>query len=102
MANDDRGSVDRDGDEDRDDFLYLLRGLVREPSVVGAEDAFFRVLRRELEELPIEVTRYQGVLVARGRDGDGEVFSAHIDRHGLFLYWAERVPIRSVHHGEPW
>ncbi len=84
MANGDSGSVDLNIDEDRDDFFHLLRGLVREPSVVGAEDAFFRVLRRELEELPIEVTRYQGVLVARGRDGDGEVFSAHIDRHGLF------------------
>lgn len=76
-------AVDRIGDEELDDFMHLLRGLVREPSVVGAEDAFFRVLRRELEELPVEVTRYQGVLVARGRDGDGEVFSAHIDRHGL-------------------
>ncbi len=83
MAIGDGVSTERDSDEDLDDFLHLLRGLVREPSVVGAEDAFFRVLRRELEELPIEVTRYQGILVARGRDGDGEIFSAHIDRHGL-------------------
>ncbi len=75
--------LDEDRNDELDDFLHLLRGLVREPSVVGAEDAFFRVLRRELEELPVEVTRYQGVLVARGRDGDGEILSAHVDRHGL-------------------
>lgn len=71
-------------DDELDEFFHLLRGLVREPSVVGCEDAFFRVLRRELEELPVEVTRYHGVLVARGRDTEGEIFSAHIDRHGLF------------------
>lgn len=70
-------------EDELDDFLHLLRGLVREPSVVGAEDAFFRVLRRELEELPVEVTRYQGVLVARGRNPEGEILSAHVDRHGL-------------------
>ncbi len=70
--------------QELDDFLILLRGLVREPSVVGAEDSFFRVLRRELEELPVQVTRYHGLLVARGSDTDGQVLSAHIDRHGLF------------------
>ncbi len=66
-----------------DDFLHLLRGLVREPSIVGEEDAFFRVLRRELEELPVAVTRYHGLLVVQGNDPDGEILSAHVDRHGL-------------------
>lgn len=33
-----------------DDFLDLLRNLIREPSVVGAEDSFFRVLLRELQD----------------------------------------------------
>ncbi|WP_145178003.1 peptidase M42 [Rubripirellula lacrimiformis] len=66
-----------------DDFLILLRGLVREPSIVGCEDAFFRVLRRELDELPIEVTRYHGLLVADGGDPKGQILSAHVDRHGL-------------------
>lgn len=70
--------------EELEDFLHLLRGLIREPSTCGSEDAFFRVLRRELDELPIEVTRYHGVLVARGNDPEGEILSAHIDRHGLF------------------
>lgn len=69
--------------EELDDFLHLLGSLIREPSVVGAEDAFFRVLRRELEELPVEVTRYQGLLVAQGNQPDGQVLSAHVDRHGL-------------------
>lgn len=77
-------SGQNDCESELDDFFHLLRSLVREPSVVGAEDAFFRVLRRELDELPVEVTRYQGLLVARGRDGEGEILSAHVDRHGLF------------------
>lgn len=65
-------------------FLDLLQNLVREPSVVGAEDSFFRVLRRELEELGVRVTYYQGVLVAQGKRPESLVLSAHIDRHGLF------------------
>lgn len=64
-------------------FLHLLRALVREPSVVGMEDAFFRVLRRELEEFPVTVTRYQGLLVAQGDDPESNYLSAHVDRHGL-------------------
>lgn len=64
-------------------FLITLRHLVREPAVVGAEDSFFRVLRRELEEMGISVERHSGVLVARGNDPDGVVLSAHVDRHGL-------------------
>jgi putative aminopeptidase FrvX len=65
------------------DFLDLLRNLIREPAVVGAEDSFFRVLMRELQELELDLTYYQGVLVARGKDPDSLILSAHIDRHGL-------------------
>ncbi len=66
-----------------EDFLDLLRQLVREPSVVGTEDSFFRVLRRELEETDAVVTRYQGILVAHGKDPESLILSAHVDRHGL-------------------
>ena len=65
------------------DFLDLLKSLIREPSVVGAEHAFFRVLQRELEERGATVTWYEGVLVAQGNQPDSCHFSAHIDRHGL-------------------
>ncbi|MFD2257157.1 peptidase M42 [Luteolibacter algae] len=64
-------------------FLITLRHLIREPAVVGAEDSFFRVLRRELEELDISVERHSGILVARGNNPDGVILSAHIDRNGL-------------------
>ena len=64
-------------------FLITLRHLIREPSVVGAEDAFFRLIRRELEELDISVERHSGVLVARGTDPDSVILSAHVDRNGL-------------------
>lgn len=66
-----------------DDFLHLLRALIREPSVVGMEDAFFRVLRRELEECNVSVARYHGLLVAQGDDPQSSFLSAHVDRHGL-------------------
>ncbi len=66
-----------------DEFLHLLRALVREPSVVGVEDAFFRVLRRELEAFPVKVERYHGLLVAQGSDPESLYLSAHVDRHGL-------------------
>lgn len=56
---------------------------MREPSVVGSEDAFFRVLRRELEEVGVTVEQHLGVLVARGQDPGSVLLSAHIDRHGL-------------------
>lgn len=69
--------------EDFIEFLETLQSLVREPSVVGSEDSFFRVLRRELEEVDVNVERHHGVLVARGKDPDGLMVSAHIDRHGL-------------------
>ncbi|MFI2812685.1 MULTISPECIES: peptidase M42 [Microbulbifer] len=66
-----------------DEFIDLLKLLVRSPSVVGAEHAFFRVLQRELEERGAEVTWYEGLLVARGREPESVMFSAHADRHGL-------------------
>ena len=68
---------------DLSDFLEILQQLVREPSVVGTEDSFFRVLRRELEEVDVTIERHLGVLVARGRDPESIILSAHIDRHGL-------------------
>lgn len=64
-------------------FQDVLNTLIRSPSVVGAEHAFFRVLQRELEERGAEVTWYEGVLVARGKNPGQLVTSAHIDRHGL-------------------
>ncbi len=64
-------------------LVDLLRILVRSPSVVGAEHSFFRILQRELEERGADVTWYEGLLVARGKDPNAMMFSAHIDRHGL-------------------
>ncbi|MFA7552929.1 MAG: peptidase M42 [Spongiibacteraceae bacterium] len=64
-------------------FLSLLAALIRNPSVVGAEHSFFRVLQRELEERGASVTWYEGVLVAQGNRPESVMFSAHIDRHGL-------------------
>jgi len=66
-----------------DDFIDLLKILIREPSVVGAEHSFFRVLQRELEERGAKVTWYEGLLVAQGNRPQSAMFSAHIDRHGL-------------------
>jgi putative aminopeptidase FrvX len=64
-------------------FVELLATLIRQPSVVGAEHAFFRVLQRELEERGAQVTWYEGLLVAQGNKPDSLFLSAHIDRHGL-------------------
>ena len=64
-------------------FVDLLATLIRNPSVVGAEHSFFRVLQRELEERGARVTWYEGLLVAEGNQPDSVMFSAHIDRHGL-------------------
>ncbi len=64
-------------------FIDLLKSLVRQPSVVGAEHSFFRVLQRELEERGAKVSWYEGLLVAQGEDPESATFSAHIDRHGL-------------------
>lgn len=65
------------------DFIDLLKALIRQPCVVGAEHSFFRVLQRELEARSAKVTWYEGVLVAQGNDPFSTMFSAHIDRHGL-------------------
>jgi len=65
------------------DFIDLLKVIIRQPSVVGAEHSFFRVLQRELEERGAKVTWYEGLLVAQGSDPFSTMFSAHIDRHGL-------------------
>ncbi len=65
------------------DFLDYLKLLVRNPSVVGFETPFFRFLERELEDLGIKTTRYQGILVAEGAAPNSNYLSAHIDRHGL-------------------
>lgn len=64
-------------------FIDLLKELIRQPSVVGSEHAFFRVLQRALEERGAQVTWYEGLLVAQGREPHSSMFSAHIDRHGL-------------------
>lgn len=64
-------------------FLDILKQLIRTPSVVGAEHSFFLVLKRELEEIGIQTTLYEGVLVAEGDDPESGMISAHIDRHGL-------------------
>ncbi len=66
-----------------DTFLDILKPLIREPSVVGNEHAFFRVLRRELEEMDVNVQLFDGLLVAQGTRPTDLYLSAHIDRHGL-------------------
>lgn len=65
------------------EFTDLLKAIIRQPSVVGAEHSFFRVLQRELEERGANVTWYEGLLVAQGTKPFSTMFSAHIDRHGL-------------------
>lgn len=65
------------------DFVATLQMLIREPSVVGTEDSFFRVVRRELEEAGAQVSYFQGALVAQGSDPHHLILSAHLDRHGL-------------------
>lgn len=64
-------------------FLDILKHLIRRPSVVGAEHPFFLSLKRELDEIGIKTTLYEGLLVAEGSDPDRGMLSAHIDRHGL-------------------
>lgn len=64
-------------------FLDYLKLLVRQPSVVGYEEPFFRLVRRELEELGVSISRYQGLLVAEGKKPDTNYLSVHVDRHGL-------------------
>lgn len=81
-------SVTRNGEvgfpaSEMSEFLDILKLLIREPSVVGNEDSFFRMLRRELEEIELDVQQYHGILVAKGNDPQSLYLSAHIDRHGL-------------------
>ena len=66
-----------------DAFYSLLSQLIRFPSVVGSEHAFYRTLQRELEERGAKVTWYEGVLVAQGHAPNSAMFTAHCDRHGL-------------------
>ncbi|MCU4676927.1 peptidase M42 [Catenovulum sp. 2E275] len=66
-----------------DDFIDVLKVLVRAPSVTGSEHSFYRVLQRELEERGAKVSWYEGLLVAQGNKPNSAMFSAHIDRHGL-------------------
>jgi putative aminopeptidase FrvX len=65
------------------ELLDILQLLIREPSVVGCEDSFFRVLLRELEEVGATVQYYHGIMVAQGTRPHDLILSAHIDRHGL-------------------
>jgi len=64
-------------------FLDILKHLIRRPSVVGAEHPFFLSLKRELDELGVKTTLYEGLLVAEGAKPDRGMLCAHIDRHGL-------------------
>lgn len=64
-------------------FLDILKHLIRRPSVVGAEHPFFLTLKRELDEIGVKTTLYEGLLVAEGSDPHRGMLSAHIDRHGL-------------------
>ncbi|MDD5156516.1 peptidase M42 [Sulfurimonas sp.] len=65
------------------DFIDILKHLIRKPSVVGAEHPFFLSIKRELDELGIKTTLYEGLLVAEGSEPERGMISAHIDRHGL-------------------
>lgn len=69
--------------EDFDTFLDTLKQLIRIPSVTGYEHSFFLSLKRELDELGIKTTYYDGLLVAQGTNPTNGMLSAHIDRHGL-------------------
>ena len=64
-------------------FYDILKQLIRIPCVVGAEHPFFMFLKRELEELNVNVEYYDGVLVAKGYRPQSGYISAHADRHGL-------------------
>lgn len=64
-------------------FYDILKQLIRVPSVVGAEHSFFMSIKRELDELNLDVEYYDGVLVAKGSAPETGYISAHADRHGL-------------------
>jgi len=64
-------------------FYDILKQLIRTPSVVGAEHPFFMRVKRELEEINVNVEYYDGVLVAKGNKPESGYISGHADRHGL-------------------
>lgn len=64
-------------------FYDILKQLIRVPSVVGAEHPFLMLIKRELEEIGVEVEYYDGVLVGKGKEPTSGYVSAHVDRHGL-------------------
>lgn len=64
-------------------FIGTLHTLVRTPSVVGCERLFIRTLVKELQSLDIQVTEYDGLLVADGGGYSPYSLCAHVDRHGL-------------------
>ncbi len=64
-------------------FYDTLKQLVKVPCVVGSEHPFFMSIKRELEELELDVEYYDGILVAKGNDPQSGYVSAHADRHGL-------------------
>ena len=64
-------------------FYDILKQLIRIPSVVGAEHPFFMFVKRELEEIGVNVEYYDGVLVATGEKPESGYMSSHADRHGL-------------------
>lgn len=64
-------------------FYDILKQLIRIPSVVGAEHPFFMAVKRELDELGLDVEYYDGVLVVKGNNPTSGYISAHADRHGL-------------------
>lgn len=76
-------TIPPDSPPDLEEFLDILKPLIREPSVVGNEQSFFRVLRRELEEIDVSLQYFHGVLVAQGSRPNDLFLSAHVDRHGL-------------------
>ncbi|MDD5359450.1 MAG: peptidase M42 [Sulfurovaceae bacterium] len=69
--------------EQFESYFDLLKQLIRTPSVVGAENPYFMTLKRELEDLGIKTTLYEGLLVAQGNNPDSGYISSHTDRHGL-------------------
>lgn len=69
-----------------DDFLAILRLLIKTPSVVGNEKPFIRLLQRECESLGLITTEYEGLLEVHGgkeAQTNDIIISSHIDRHGL-------------------
>lgn len=77
------------------------------PSVVGHERHFLNYLADDFKKLGLTTKRYIGVLEVRGaEEPNGQIISAHIDRHGLisngdghYAYAAEYV--KEEKYGEP-